>query len=258
VGWEHTSVAAEAVLRAGAIQRAQYGQEVEVRLKGAIDLVTAVDKACEDAILDTIRSRFPDHDIVTEETALARTGSRFVWFVDPLDGTTNFAHGYPCFCAAVALACGKEVIAGAVCDPLRGELWLGERGSGAFHNGRRMRVSRATELIESLLITGFPYDVHEDTPTKLKRFTRMLARARAVRRDGAAAIDLCYVAGGQADGFWEDELKPWDMLAGNLMIEEAGGSVSRYDGTALALEPDEVAASNGALHPRLLAALNEE
>jgi myo-inositol-1(or 4)-monophosphatase len=255
LSWDFVAVAIEASLKAGAIQRSRYGQEVEIHHKGTIDLVTAVDKECEAAILETIRSRFPDHDIVSEETALARTGARHVWFVDPLDGTTNFAHGYPCFAAAVALTVDGEVVAGAVYDPLRDDLFSAERGAGSYLNGRRMHVSTSDDLIASLLITGFPYDIQEETEIKLRRFVRMMGLARAIRRDGSAAIDLCYVAAGRADGFWEDRLQPWDLLAAKLMIEEAGGRVSRYDGRPLGLQADEIAASNGALHEKFLAAL---
>ncbi len=251
--------AIEAALRAGEVQQARYGQVIEVERKGTpIDLVTEVDKECERIVLETLRGRFPGHDYVTEETALARTGARQVWFVDPLDGTLNFAHAYPCFCVSIALAVDGEVVVGVVFDPLRGDLFTAERGAGSFHNGRRMHVSSSEELITSLLITGFAYDIHDDTAFKLRRFVHMMGRARAVRRDGSAAIDLCYVAAGRADGFWEDRLQPWDMHAGNLMIEEAGGRVSRYDGRRLGLEAGELAASNGHLHERLLEALRLE
>jgi myo-inositol-1(or 4)-monophosphatase len=255
VSWDFVGVASEACLKAGAIQRARYGQEIEIRHKGAINLVTEVDRECEDAILAVIRSRFPDHDVVSEETALARRGSRQVWFVDPLDGTTNFAHGYPCFAAAVALTIDGEVVAGAVYDALHEDLFTAERGAGSFHNGRRMRVSESADLLTSLLLTGFPYDIHEETQAKLRRFARMMGLARAIRRDGSAAIDLAYVAAGRVDGFWEDRLEPWDLLAGKLMIEEAGGRVTRYDGRPLGVEPDEIVASNGVLHEKLLAVL---
>ena len=256
--WRYVAAASEAVLRAGEFHRARYGQQIEIEHKGEIDLVTEVDRQCETIILDVLRPRFPAHDFVTEETRSTRSGSRFVWFVDPLDGTTNFAHGYPCFAVSIALTIDGETVAGAVYDALHSDLFTGERGAGSFHNGRRMRVSDARELIESLVITGFPYDILRDTQAKLRRFEHMMSRARAIRRDGSAALDLCYVAGGRADGFWEDRLEPWDMLAANLMIEEAGGRVSRYDGTPLGLEPDEIAASNGVLHPKLLAALRME
>ncbi len=256
--WRHLAVATEAVLRAGRIQRDRYASGVAVEYKGAIDLVTEVDRACELAILDTIRSRYPGHDIVTEETDLARTGARHVWFIDPLDGTVNFAHSYPFFCASVALAVDGEIVAGAVFDPVRDELFSAEKGSGAHLNGRRLEVTAASRLIESLIITGFPYDLHEKLEERLRPFNRVMGRARAVRRDGSAALDLCYVAAGRADGFWEVILKPWDMHAGRLVVEEAGGRATRLDGTPLGLGADGCVATNGRIHKALVEALREE
>jgi myo-inositol-1(or 4)-monophosphatase len=255
VTWDFVATASEAVLRAGALQKARYGQRIEVRHKGEINLVTEVDQACERAILEVLRQRFPRHDIVTEETELARTGARHVWFVDPLDGTTNFAHGYPFFCASVALAAGDEVVAGAVYDPVKDELFTAERGAGAFLNGRRLRASSVEALIDSFLITGFPYDLRQDIAGTLRLFHRFIAHARAIRRDGAAALDLAYVAAGRADGFFEERLHPWDILAGGLMVEEAGGRATRFDGSARGLRADEIIASGAALHPRLLEVL---
>jgi myo-inositol-1(or 4)-monophosphatase len=258
VSWRHLAVATEAALRAGRIQKERYGRGVAVEYKGEIDLVTEVDRDCELAILEAIRSRYPDHDIVTEETDLARTGSRHVWFVDPLDGTVNFAHSYPFFCASVALAVDGEVVAGAEFDPVRDELFSAEKGAGAHLNGRRLRVSEASRLIESLVITGFPYDLHERLEERLRPFNRVMGLARAVRRDGSAALDLCYVAAGRADGFWESILKPWDMHAGRLIVEEAGGKATRLDGTPLGLGPDGVVATNGRIQDALVEALREE
>jgi myo-inositol-1(or 4)-monophosphatase len=258
VSWRHLAVATEAALRAGRIQKERYGRGVAVEYKGEIDLVTEVDRACELAILETIRSRYPDHDIVTEETDLGRTGARHVWFVDPLDGTTNFAHSYPMFCASVALAVEGEIVAGAVFDPVRDELFSAEKGAGAHLNGRRLKVTTASELIESLLITGFPYDLHQRLDERLRRFNRVMGLARAVRRDGSAALDLCYVAAGRADGFWEEILKPWDMHAGRLIVEEAGGRATRLDGTPLGLGPDGIVATNGRIQDALVGALREE
>ncbi len=252
------AVAAEAVLRAGAIQKERYGQEVRIDYKGEINLVTEVDHACEAVVLEILRSRFPDHDVVTEETALARRGSRYVWYVDPLDGTTNFAHGYPCFCSSVGVAKDGVVVAGAVYEPLKCELFTAERGAGAFLNGRRLKVSGASELLKSLLLTGFPYDLREDLPGKLRLFNRLMGEARAIRRDGSAAVDLSYVAAGRVDGFWEEKLHSWDMAAGMLMVEEAGGRVSRFDGTHLGLVEDEIVATNGRIHDAMLAALRTD
>jgi myo-inositol-1(or 4)-monophosphatase len=181
-----------------------------------------------------------------------------VWIVDPLDGTTNFAHSYPVFCASVALAVDGEIAAGAVYDPLRDELFTAERGAGAHLNGRRLSVSAAGVLIESLVITGFPYDLHQKLAQRLRFFNRMMGHARAVRRDGSAALNLSYVAAARADGFWEEILNPWDMAAGRLLVEEAGGRVSRFDGSALGLEPDECLATNGRIHDEILALLRKD
>jgi myo-inositol-1(or 4)-monophosphatase len=255
VSWRYLAAAAQAALRAGAIQRKHLGQEIEVRHKGTIDIVTEVDRACEDAIVSVIRERFPDHDIVTEETDLGRTGSRYVWFTDPLDGTTNYAHGYPFFCSSVALTVSGEVVAGAVFDPVKEELFTAEKGGGSYVNGARLRVSSSTELLQSLLVTGFPYDVQTDLAGKLRLFSRFMGAAQAVRRDGAAALDLCYVAAGRYDGFWEERLQPWDMMAGKLIVEEAGGRVSRFDGTPLGTAADELLATNGPLHGPMMAVL---
>jgi myo-inositol-1(or 4)-monophosphatase len=258
VSWRHLAVATEAVLRAGGIQKQRYASGVRVEYKGEIDLVTEVDRACELAILDTLRARYPDHDIVTEETDLARTGSRYVWFIDPLDGTTNFAHSYPMFCASVALAIDGEIVAGAVFDPMRDELFTAERGAGSHLNGDRLQVSSASGLVESLLITGFPYDLHRKLAQRLRSFNRIMGLARAVRRDGSAALDLCYVAAARADGFWEEILKPWDMHAGRLIVVEAGGRATRLDGTPLGLGSDGIVATNGLIQDALIEALRDD
>jgi myo-inositol-1(or 4)-monophosphatase len=259
LGTREAAVAAEAVLMAGAIQKGRYGaKDLEVGYKGEIDLVTEVDKACEKAVVELLRARFPTHDIVTEETHLAQTGSRYVWFVDPLDGTTNYAHGYPFFCSSVGLTLDGEPVAGAVYDPLKDELFTAEKGGGSYLNGRRLKVSAATELLRSMLVTGFPYDLRDDLVTKLRLFNRFMGEARAIRRDGAAALDLAYLAAGRVDGFWEERLQPWDMMAGILMVKEAGGMASRFDGSPLGLRADEIVATNGALHPRMLEVLRQE
>jgi myo-inositol-1(or 4)-monophosphatase len=246
VSWQYLAVATEAALRAGRIQRERYGSGFVIEMKGELDLVTEVDHACELAILEAIRSRYPGHDIVTEETDLARTGSK------------NFAHGYPMFCVSIALAVEGEIVAGAVFDPLREELFTAEKGGGAHVNGRPLRVSTAATLIESLLITGFPYDLHEKLEERLRPFNRLMGKARAVRRDGSAALDICYVAAGRADGFWEAILKPWDMHAGRLILAEAGGRSTRLDGTPLGLGSEGIVATNGLIHGELVTLLRED
>jgi myo-inositol-1(or 4)-monophosphatase len=259
VSWKFVAVAMEAVLRAGALQKARYGDpSLIVEHKGTIDLVTEVDRSCEKAILEILRGRFPDHDIVTEESDLARTGSRYVWFVDPLDGTTNFAHAYPFFCSSVALTLDGEVVAGAVYDCVKDELFSAERGGGARLNGRRLAVTSRDALLSAMLVTGFPYDLRDDLVGKLRIFNRFMGEARAIRRDGAAALDLSYVAAGRVDGFWEELLHPWDLMAGKLLVEEAGGVVTRFDGTKLGLAADEIVAANPALHRRMLAVLGQD
>jgi myo-inositol-1(or 4)-monophosphatase len=258
VSWRYLACATEAVLRAGAIQRARYGQDIEIEHKGTIDLVTEVDRACEVAVLEVLRAHFPAHDIVTEESVLERSGSRFLWFVDPLDGTTNFAHGYPFFCCSVGLAQDGVPVAGAVYDPLKDELFTAERGAGAHLNGRRLSVTHRASLLESLLLTGFPYDLRNDLPGKLALFNRFMGEARAVRRDGAAALDLAYVAAGRADGFWEERLQSWDMMAGRLFVEEAGGRATRFDGSGLGLVADELVAAGPELHGLMLEVLARE
>jgi myo-inositol-1(or 4)-monophosphatase len=258
VGENYVSVAAEAVLKAGEIQRERYGTDFAVHRKGEIDLVTEVDRACEEAILAILRRSFPSHDFVTEETLLDRKGSSHLWFIDPLDGTTNFAHGYPFFCASVGLVVDGVRTAGAVYDPLRGELFTGERGGGAFLNGRPLKVSKADGLIDALLVTGFPYDLHSNVEHRIRLFVRFARKARGIRRDGAAALDLAYVAAGRLDAFWEERLQPWDMMAGALLVEEAGGRLSRFDGSSLDLRADEVVASNGRLHDAMLGVLGED
>ncbi len=257
MSWRYLAAAMEAALKAGTIQRERYGRAIVIEHKGEIDLVTEVDRAAEAVIVATLRARFPEHDIVTEETPPAMTGSRHVWYVDPLDGTTNYAHSYPCFATSLALTEDEEVVVGVVLDPLRDELYSAERGGGAFVNGRRLKVTETRALIESLLITGFPYDIQRDTAKRLRALNTFMPLARGIRRDGSAALDLCYVASGRADGFWEERLHPWDVLAGKLIVEEAGGRVSRFDGSPIGTAADEVVASNGALHERMLDVLRE-
>jgi myo-inositol-1(or 4)-monophosphatase len=256
LSWRYLAVATEAALRAGRIQRERYATGVSVEYKGEIDLVTEVDRACELAVVETLRSRFPDHDIVAEESDFERRGSRYVWFVDPLDGTTNFAHCYPMFCVSIGLALDGEIVAGAVYDALHEELFTAEKGGGAHLNGKRLRVSNADSLIRSLIITGFPYDLHEKLAARLRRFNKLMGIARAVRRDGSAALDLAYVAAGRADGFWEEILKPWDMHAGRLLVTEAGGVVSNLAGQPLGLGPDGVVATNGRIQQELIEAVH--
>lgn len=249
------AVAADAALISGCIQKERLGTRILIDNKGELDLVTEVDRACEAAILARLRRSFPEHGVVAEESAPDLKGSEYVWYVDPLDGTTNFAHNYPFFCTSIALAQGEVVVAAAVYDALRDELFTAARGRGATCNGTPLRVSEASDLRRSVFLTGFPYDLRDDVKHTIRYFETFLHHARALRRDGAAALDLAYLAAGRIDGYFEERLKPWDVLAGSLLVEEAGGTVSRFDGTPIRVSADEVVASNGHLHQEMIRVL---
>jgi len=251
------AVAADAALISGRIQKARLGTDIGIEKKGELDLVTEVDRACEEAILARLRRSFPTHDIVAEESGAAITGSEFVWYVDPLDGTTNYAHNYPFFCTSIALARNGEVVAAAVYDTVKDELFTAARGRGATCNGKAIRVSTARDLSRSVFLTGFPYDLRDNVAHTLRFFERFVHHARALRRDGAAALDLAYLAAGRIDGFFEERLHSWDILAGALLVEEAGGRLSRFDGSAIGVSAKEVVASNGTLHEAMLGVLAE-
>ena len=247
------STAVEAVVRAGEIQMASFGGEIRVDKKGTIDLVTEVDLAVEEMFRALIADRFPEHQVLAEELGGGATAAAGpCWVFDPIDGTTNYAHGLPIFCASLALEIEGVAQVGAVFDPNRQELFTAERGGGAFLNGRPLRVSSTAALLDAMLVTGFPYDVHARVDEIVGLFGRFVGRARAVRRLGSAAIDLCYVAAGRMDGFWESSLKPWDVAAGLLLVEEAGGRVTTYDGSTFSTHADHIVASNGHLHDQML------
>jgi len=246
------ATAIEAVVRAGEIQISRFGGDVRVEKKGAIDLVTEVDLQVERMFRALVAERFPDHDVLGEELGGEATGARHRWVFDPLDGTTNFAHGVPIFCASLALEIDGEAAVGAIYDPNRRELFTAERGVGAWLNGQPLHVSAAATVLESILVTGFPYTVHDDPEPLLQMFGRMLKRARAVRRLGSAAIDLCWVAAGRMEAFWEAQLNAWDTRAGALIVEEAGGRVTGMDGALWVPANGHILASNGHVHDELL------
>jgi myo-inositol-1(or 4)-monophosphatase len=247
------ATAIEAVVRAGTIQLAKFGTGVRVDKKGAIDLVTEVDVEIERMFRALIAERFPDHDVLAEEMGDAGArGARHRWVFDPIDGTTNFAHGVPIFCASLALEIDGEAAVAAVYDPNRKELFTAEAGGGSWLNGRRLEASSSATVLESMLVTGFPYSVHQDADEFLKVFGRVLKQARAVRRLGSAAIDICWVAAGRMDGFWEASLKPWDTRAAALILEEAGGKVTGMDGGKWIPEAGHILATNGLIHDEIL------
>ena len=252
------TTAIEAVILAGDQQMARFGQQFAVNKKGAIDLVTDVDVEVERRFRALIAQRFPAHQILAEEMGGARAvPAGPCWIFDPIDGTTNFAHGLPIFCASLALEIDGVAEVAAVYDPNRKELFTAERGGGAFLNGRPLRVSSAGRLVDAMLVTGFPYDVHARVDEIVGRFGAFVGRARAVRRHGSAAIDLCYVAAGRLDGFWETDLKPWDIAGGALIAAEAGGRVTDTDGAPFRSRGGHVLATNGHLHEAMLDVIRE-
>ena len=247
------TTAIEAVVRAGDVMIERFGTNVRVDMKGAIDLVTEVDVAIEREFRARIAERFPDHTVLGEEMGGAASAPEGpCWVFDPIDGTTNFAHGLPIFCSSLALEIDGVAQVAAVYDPSRRELFTAERGNGAMLNGRPMHVSTHPTLLESVLVTGFPYDVHTRVSEIVGLFAEFVGRARAVRRLGSAAIDLCYVAAGRLDGFWERDLNAWDIAGGALLVEEAGGTITNFHGQPFYSRGRDVVASNGHIHQAML------
>lgn len=243
--------------QAGEILRAGYGRRPQIYYKGAIDLVTDVDHQSEDFLLGEIRRRFPGHTIFTEESGHLAGQDCCVWYIDPLDGTVNFAHGLPLFAVSIGYAEGGVLRLGAVYDPLRDEMYLGERGRGAWLNGRPIHASTVDSLDQSLLVTGFPYDIRTHPENNLEQFTRFMLLSQGVRRLGSAALDLCYVAAGRLDGFWEVRLKPWDVAAGGLIAEEAGAVVSdTHGGPDYLSAPSSILACAPGIYAQMLSVLN--
>lgn len=254
------ATAVEIVLRAGDIQRAGQEAGFSVDKKGSIDLVTEIDLACERMCRQLLSERFPDHDVLAEEmgaSVTSRPASRHRWVFDPLDGTTNYAHGLPIYCSSLGLEIDGRTAVAAIFDPTRRELFTAERDGGAYCNGRALDVSNKATLIDSLLVTGFPYNVHEERGDLVELFSSFIGRARAVRRLGSAALDLCYVAAGRLEGFWEQHLKPWDVAAGALIVEEAGGRVTGMNGRPFDPAASHLVASNGHVHDEMLQVIED-
>jgi myo-inositol-1(or 4)-monophosphatase len=246
---------------AGALLMHHFHQHLKIEYKGDADLVTAADRAAEVLIRERIREQWPTHDVLGEEQGLSDQGSEYRWYVDPLDGTTNFAHGFPVFCVSIALeqhAVGAKArrIAGVVYDPTRDELFSAEQGKGARLNGESIHVSKTPTLKESLLATGFPSQKRHKNPN-IFFYHQITLHTHGVRRAGSAALDLCNVASGRFDGFWEFNLNPWDTAAGVLIVEEAGGKVTRFDGSPFEIESRETVATNGVIHGELLREFEE-
>jgi myo-inositol-1(or 4)-monophosphatase len=251
-------VAVDAARAAGRLLREELSGVRHIAYKGApTNLVTEMDRRAESEILARLRSAFPDDAILSEEAgaAVGRSGRR--WIVDPLDGTTNYAHALPVFGVSIALEAEHRIVLGVVYDPSRDELFVGERGGGATLNDAPIRVSSTASLDESLLVTGFPYNIRETRDTNLTEYAAFSVRARAVRRLGSAVLDLAYVACGRFDGFWELRLGAWDVAAGSVMVEEAGGRITGIDGRPLDIDAPTLVASNGLVHEEVLGVLRE-
>ena len=250
------SVAIEAALAGGSILKSYYGGEFRIAFKGELDLVTQADTESEAEVLSILRSRMPGVSILAEESGVSDRDEARRFVVDPLDGTTNFAHSYPMFAVSIGYEEDSRVRAGVVYDPIHEELFTGESGRGAFLNGTKLEVSIAETLPQALLVTGFPYDLNDDLESNLRLFKRFMGTARAIRRDGSAALDLCYVACGRLDGFWEEKLGPWDTAAGALIVQEAGGQVTDLSGGPFHYQQKGIVASNGRIHERMLRILS--
>jgi myo-inositol-1(or 4)-monophosphatase len=248
-------IAETACRRAGAIQLDGMKQSLTIDFKGAINLVTDVDRACERAIVDLIQGSFPDHDILAEEGTGQRKDSPYKWIIDPLDGTTNYTHGYRLFCTSIALEFKGEIVLGAVYEPNLDEMYLAEKNNGATLNGNNLQVSQIPSLDKAMLCTGFAYNIRETANNNLNHFENFLMKAQAVRRDGVAAVDLCFLAAGRYDGFWELNLFPWDVAAGFLILEEAGGRVTNFSGQTFDVYQKEILASNGKIHREMVQVL---
>lgn len=254
---KYLEVATAAAKEAGRIQKLHLGDLHRVEFKGEINPVSNVDRLCEKAIKQIILDAFPDHDLLTEESAFKAKGSSFKWIIDPIDGTTNYIHAFPFFCVSIALEIEGAIRLGVVYDPLFDEFFSAEAGRGAFLNGRRISVSGTRDLNLSLLTTGFPYDVREHADFYLRFFREFMMKTIAIRRPGSAALDLCYVANGRFDGYWELKIHSWDVAAGCLIVTEAGGRVTDFKGVPFSIYDQNIVASNGWIHEEMLQVIQE-
>jgi myo-inositol-1(or 4)-monophosphatase len=238
---------------AGEIVRKGFGTILEIEYKTNVkNLVTHIDKSSEKLIIDFIRKKYPSHNILAEESGEQNNNSEYQWVIDPLDGTTNFAHGLPIFSVSIGLLKGKEIIAGVIYDVMQDIVYSAEKGSGAFADRKQILVSENNKLSHSLLVTGFPYNISDNPEGALDIFTTITKASRGIRRLGSAAIDLCYVANGIFDGFWEVHLQPWDMAAGMLLVEEAGGKVTGFKNEPVDIFTKKILATNGKIHDEIM------
>jgi len=253
---QYKSFAVDLAQKSGALLKEMFNKTHNIHYKGEINLVTEADKLSEDLIIEAISRNFPDHGILSEESPAITGTGEMRWIIDPLDGTTNYAHGYPVFCVSIALENTGKVILGVVYDPMREEMFVAVQGEGAYLNGKKISVSDCSNLSKSLLATGFPYDIRESKENNLDHFNSMAINVQAIRRAGAAALDLAYLAAGRFDGFWELKLKPWDTAAGGLLVTEAGGGVSDIAGKKWNLQSPSLLASNGLIHEQMIKVLS--
>ena len=245
---EFLEIAIEAAKQAGTLLKSKFGKHLEIEKKGEINLVTDADRESENLIKEIILSRYPTHGFKAEEGTEIRLDSEYLWFADPLDGTTNFAHGFPVYCVSIGLKKGEDLIVGCVYNPNLDECFTAEHGGGAYLNGKRIQVSSSSILSNSFLATGFPYDIRESNENNIAEFAAFSLSSLAIRRPGSAALDLSYLACGRFDGYWEQKLSPWDIAAGILLVEEAGGIVTDYCGNRYDIFKGQILASNGKIH----------
>jgi len=255
--YEPLEFAIQLAFESGRIQKRYFQKTLSIMHKGEINLVTNVDFECERRILELLGNEYPDDEVISEEKANTYESGKNRWIVDPLDGTTNYAHGYPFFCTSIAYEVDGEIIVGAVYNPIMDELFFARKGEGSFLNGERLGVSAIKEIKQALLVTGFPYDVVTNPNNNLNHWAAFIMRAQALRRDGSAGLNLSYVAAGRFDGFWEMRLSPWDMAAGVLIVREAGGTVTSLSGETFSLFSGGILASNGLIHKRMLDVIRE-
>ena len=249
-------IAKEASVKAGEILIDNLGKVKNISYKARNDLLTEVDIKSEDSIVSYINHHFPAHSILAEESSRTDILSDYVWIIDPLDGTMNYTHTYPFFSVSIALQYLEEIILGVVFDPVRNEIFYSEKDRGAYLNNVRIKPSSSNKIDESLLVTGFLHEKEILVERNLKHFSNFIWQARGVRRDGSAALDLCYVACGRYDGFWELGLRPWDMAGGSIIVEESGGTVTNITGGKFSIYEDEIVASNGKIHLEMLKVLS--
>jgi myo-inositol-1(or 4)-monophosphatase len=247
-----------AAYKGSGVLLAYYGKHTKIFKKGIIDLVTEADTGSENIIIETIRKVFADHMILAEESGLSKGNADFQWIIDPLDGTTNFAHQLGLFSISIAFALRGETVFGLVFNPITGELFTAAKGEGALLNGRPISVSQSKTVSESFLVTGFPYNLKEHFDPLIMRFSKCLKASQGVRRLGSAAIDLCFLACGKFDGFWEQNLKPWDTAAGELIAREAGAIVTDFSNNPFTNDKSEILASNGKIHKEMISLLKIE